>query len=265
MKASAMKTGQSLFTLIELLVVIAIIAILASMRLPALTKAREKARTVQCTSNLKSCVLYMSMYGQDYGDLLPLYYYTAATYGKTAHVTWGSWLVWAGYMRGKDAVALCPIVPPKSKDLNNWMLFTYSVPATAPASGVGNLVGYKGITVSGEQWYSYKSTALLHPSDTVLLVDGLHKGQHASWGSCKDWQIYATNFRGYATTSATAMLPHARHAGAMNMGMVDGHVSTYKPQEYASSMSRMFKGSTPLASLMYLDATKNIISMNWVN
>jgi len=82
------------FTLIELLVVIAIIAILAALLLPALSKAREKARQASCMSNLKQLYLSFSMYANDSEGYLPPLY-TDLT----------NWTKYIGPYAGKSKVA----------------------------------------------------------------------------------------------------------------------------------------------------------------
>ena len=123
------RRSRRAFTLIELLVVIAIISMLVSILLPALSKAKEAARTAVCASNIKNLYTSAMMYAEGNGQALPTYprAYDACVYKDQGRTSVDEKLAWprilaegsyAGYGKMPDlttmASAVCPEYDRKS-------------------------------------------------------------------------------------------------------------------------------------------------------
>ncbi len=199
------------FTLIELLVVIAIIAILAAMLLPALSKAREKARQASCISNLKQLGVVFMMYVTDYSEYFP-------PYGDGVR-TWPEIFAKVDYINAARAKFLvCPSLPMSRYGSSNWQ---YEAAYGYNYHDIGS--SYNSARYG--TWTLYptaKLSRIKRPSSTYLLMDT----------ACNVGNLHLSKY--YVENSGSVVgegFPYARHMNNLNILFVDGHAgSVYIPR-----------------------------------
>jgi len=227
------------FTLIELLVVIAIIAILASLLLPALAKAKEKGKSASCMNSLRQMSIAQHLYLTDNDSR-----YTFTFYVRGNNVERRAWFNALQAYQQTTNLLLCPSKSKKFKELLN------NYPSDQRDKAVSNYsmnfalggCDWPG-TWDASKWPARKDSAVKNPAATVLLTDS---GKQALNSKDPDkcvtvkspekagaWIVHDPAKDDPCVGCVTSGDPnwggpHLRHNARSNVAFAEGHVEAMK-------------------------------------
>ena len=196
---NGLEMSKKRFTLIELLVVIAIIAILAAMLLPALSKARDVAKSISCVNKMKQFGQAGNFYQGDNQDYLP---YTAATGDNTVWCTEAGWA--STYLLGVDAY---------EKNKTFFRCPSQANPNPQPKFenySYGSNIDFGAVVMWADQLYQKKNSQVKKsPSVMTHIIDSAGNSGDAGsyYGAFYDWNNFGV-----------------RHNKRSNVLFLDGHV-----------------------------------------
>lgn len=222
------------FTLVELLLVISVIAILTSMLLPALNKARDKARAIQCTSNVKQSATGMTMYANDYKNLVQIYLYTGSV-----EYRWNRRLYESKYITNRN-IFVCPTAEPRKYTSDS---YTYGAIMSIPAKDKIELTS----TGANPRWTFLRLGNLKKPSNYIILGDN----SYSSTTSNADkflWQYSSMYFSG-------DFIIHLRHQNQANIAFADGHVKASAGADVAANARIMYSPTNPTVKVLTQNGT----------